>query len=466
VKSQTGAREGAVSAMQAMTGGVLPELFALLFGLFMGLCLLKFGNPAVMEKFATMPGNGYEWIFSPWPASVGCWMLGGVAAAGLLVARWRNDLPWVIVALPLVWLGWQFLAATGSINPALTRATLRHFTACAVCFYLGVFALGRVRDPGTFLLGLVAGFVLVLVEGFEQRFGGLAETRKYFFLYLYPQMKEVTPEYLKKISSDRIFGTLFYPNALAGVILMLLPATLGWVWSLQRRFTAGARGLLVALPGLGALACLYWSGSKGGWLLMLAIGFVGTLFLPFDRRLKIGVVTVVLILGLTGFVWKYSGFFKRGATSVVARFDYWQAAIQTASSHPMFGTGPGTFGTAYAKIKQPEWEMARMAHDDYLEQASDSGLAGFFAYTGLIAGGLAFTGRRGRLREDWVRLGVWLGLLGWALQSLVEFGLYIPALAWPGFALLGWLVGTSSSLDRSATDGGVPNRVDRDAKGR
>ena len=34
---------------------------------------------------------------------------------------------------------------------------------------------------------------------------------------------------------------------------------------------------------------------------------------------------------------------------------------------------------------------------------------------------------------------VWLGVLGWSLQSLVEFGLYIPALAWPAFTFLGWL---------------------------
>jgi hypothetical protein len=36
---------------------------------------------------------------------------------------------------------------------------------------------------------------------------------------------------------------------------------------------------------------------------------------------------------------------------------------------------------------------------------------------------------------------LWLGVLGWALQSFVEFGLYIPALAWPAFAFLGYLVG-------------------------
>jgi hypothetical protein len=38
-----------------------------------------------------------------------------------------------------------------------------------------------------------------------------------------------------------------------------------------------------------------------------------------------------------------------------------------------------------------------------------------------------------------VRFPVWLGLFGWAMQEFVEFGLYIPALAWTAFFLFGWL---------------------------
>jgi hypothetical protein len=43
---------------------------------------------------------------------------------------------------------------------------------------------------------------------------------------------------------------------------------------------------------------------------------------------------------------------------------------------------------------------------------------------------------------------VWLGVLGWSLQSLVEFGLYIPALAWPAFTFLGWLLGLRKPFDK------------------
>jgi O-antigen ligase len=430
------------------------KVFALVFGLFLGLSLVKFGNPVVMEKFIDRPANAYEWLLNPWPAVGGYWLLAGVTVVGFLSARWRNDLPRMIIALPLVWLGWQFVAGTQTVDARLTQGALIHFTTCVICFYLGVFALGRSKNLGLFWLGLLAGFILVLAAGLRQHFGGLEESRRYFFLYVYPQMQALPPGYLKKISTNRIFATLFYPNALAGVILMLLPVTIAVLWSLRERFTIGARRFLVGVVAVAALGCLYWSGSKGGWLLMLVIGLVASLFLPFKRRFKVMLVAGVLIFGLAGFFWKYSGFFKRGATSVVARFDYWRAAAQTAKANPVFGTGPGTFGIAYEKIKKPESELSRMTHNDYLEQASDSGLAGFLSFTGFVAAALVFAYRRSGLRGDWVKLAIWLGLLGWALQSLVEFGLYIPAIAWPAFGLLGWLLAQ------------VPNQIDSKSSAR
>jgi len=146
---------------------------------------------------------------------------------------------------------------------------------------------------------------------------------------------------------------------------------------------------------------------------------------------------------------------------VSARFDYWRAAVQTSRSHPLLGTGPGTFFIPYTAIKRPESEPARLVHNDYLEQASDSGLVGLLAYSALIVGGLVWTFKgtchaettsAGAGRKDWLRFSVWLGLLGWALQSLLEFGLYIPALAWPAFALLGWLVGNPNDNQENRID--------------
>lgn len=439
-------------------------LFAATFGGFLGLALLKFGNPPIMERFTTTPTNLYEFILgSPWPIAWAYRLLGAVALLSFFVAGRNNPAPLWLLLLPAFWLGWQLLATIETVAPRLSNPTLAHFLACVVCFYIGCFALSRVSRSGWFWTGLLCGFVLVLAAGWEQRFGGLEATRKYFFLYIYPQAKEVPPEYLKKLSSNRIFSTLFYPNALAGALLLLLPPTLGLLWKVRQAFTPAARWFLAVLIAGPALACLYWSGSKGGWLLMLTLGVVAFLWMPFGRRYKTILIVALLLLGGAGFVAKYAGFFRKGATSVVARFDYWHAALAITVAHPLIGSGPGTFAVTYEQIKRPEAEMSRLVHNDYLEQACESGFPGFLAYTGFVIGALIWSAPRRLgdtsqqadktlkaaptakggpdLQTDWLAFSVWLGLLGWAMQSLFEFDLYLPALAWPAFSLLGWSVG-------------------------
>jgi O-antigen ligase len=169
-------------------------------------------------------------------------------------------------------------------------------------------------------------------------------------------------------------------------------------------------------------------------------------------------VAILIVGGIAGFVVRYAGFFHRGATSVSARFDYWRAAGQTVLEHPLVGTGPGTFAIPYQKIKRPESEMSRLVHNDYLEQASDSGLVGFVTYAAFILGALllgfprpwalpappgadSLSQNPPPTAPDWITCCLWLGALGWALQSLLEFGLYIPALAWPAFTFMGLLLG-------------------------
>jgi hypothetical protein len=36
-------------------------------------------------------------------------------------------------------------------------------------------------------------------------------------------------------------------------------------------------------------------------------------------------------------------------------------------------------------------------------------------------------------------------VLGWFLQGLGEFSLYVPALAWTAFTMLGWLLAVSGN---------------------
>ena len=414
-------------------------------GAFIGISFLKFGNPPILEKYNKAPGNIYEVLFSyPWPIAWGYTLLILTALVGLSAAIRTVRPPHWTALLPLAWLGWVFVSSLSSIDHQLSSFTLQHFTATVACFYLGFFALRTARRFTAFWAFIFISFCFVLAAGWQQHFGGLEQTKQYFLTYVYPEHPDVPVEYLKKINSTRVFGTLFYPNTLAGFLILILPALLTVTWRAETRFTRGARIFLVASTAAAALACLFWSGSKGGWLLMLLLGGIGALRLDFPRQAKIALVCVALVLGLSGFFYKYAGFFRKGATSVVARFDYWEAAGKTALKNPWTGTGPGTFSIAYSAIKRPESEMARLAHNDYVQQASDCGFPAAILYLAFIGIGLHRSWQIARHHP--IVFAVWLGVLGWALQSAIEFNLYIPALAWTSFIFLGWLWGRQDAM--------------------
>jgi O-antigen ligase len=155
---------------------------------------------------------------------------------------------------------------------------------------------------------------------------------------------------------------------------------------------------------------------------------------------KRGLICGVLVLGVAGFAVKYAAFFKKEHNSVGARFAYWRAALLTVNSHPIFGTGPGTFQVPYRELKRPDDEATKLCHNDYLEQASDSGIPGFVVFCVMIFVTVRLLYRYSNPNiANWLVFSVWLGLFGLCVHSIVEFHLYIPALSWTEFFLMGCL---------------------------
>src|SRR5438105_4578649 len=140
---------------QLRANSLLPTAFTALFGVFLGLSLLKFGNPPIMEKWVDEPHGFYQFLVAtPWPISWAYCLLALISLLGLLDFRAKPTAPWWLIILPSVWFGWQLIAATQSVDAELTRATLKHFAACLLCFYLGFFCLSRAERLWPFWLGL------------------------------------------------------------------------------------------------------------------------------------------------------------------------------------------------------------------------------------------------------------------------------------------------------------------------
>jgi O-antigen ligase len=426
-------------------------VFAIVAGLFFFVTILKFGSPVVMDSKIDVPQDLTSTFYDLWPPHWGAWLFVPVAVVGL----WAVDLSgtklrWALF-LPLIWLGWELVAATQTVSLPLTKLTIMHFAVCVSLFYLGFFARKGMSNPWPIWAGMGLALCWAMRAGIEQHFGGLEATRKMLMespatMGADAQML-ANPDYLKRIASNRIFGTFAgYPNGLAGGLILFLPLTLAFLWRLTPKVRDSIRILFVLILGGCGLACLYWSGSKAGWLVALAVGLVALGHSALPLKWKRWLIYGVLIAGVAGFAIKYSSFFQKERNSVGARFAYWRAALIVIDRHPILGTGPGTFQIPYAQIKRPGDEMARLCHNDYLEQATDSGIFGFMIY-GAMVFTLLLRLYRYSIKEkpiNWLSFGVWLGMFGLCLHSLVEFHLYVPALAWPLFFLFGWLMSLNS----------------------
>ena len=201
-------------------------------------------------------------------------------------------------------------------------------------------------------------------------------------------------------------------------------------------------------------AGFFWTGSKLGWLIAMALGGLYLFRLKWPARIKIAALAAIAVLGLGIFAVRFHNYFAAGATSVGARLDYWRAAAQTTAKSPMVGSGPGTFQRPYAQIKSPDAEMARLAHNDYLEQFSDSGIPGGIFYGAWIVLALVTVGKRVWKGGNQTIFAIFIGLLGWFIQGVGEFSLYIPALAWTAFTLLGCsLALTGNQFDKKPAAG-------------
>ena len=66
-----------------------------------------------------------------------------------------------------------------------------------------------------------------------------------------------------------------------------------------------------------------------------------------------------------------------------------------------------------------------------------SGILGGIFYAAWISLALVVIGRRVWNCGDPMAFAIFAGLVGWYVQGLGEFSLYVPALAWTAFTLLG-----------------------------
>ena len=402
---------------------------------------LKFGTPVITQSALVPPNTLAEWIFFTWPQQIATIFAFGALLWLVLDGERLAARVDLLFVLPLLFLASQSVASPPSIAPQTTADTLMAFAVNTLLFYA---AAWYVRDGATAArifgaLGLAT--VMVMVMALEQRYGGLQRSREYAALY--GDIAHAPPDMLLRMTSDRVFASLVYPNALAGYLVLAFAPTLAWIWVRGRMWVTWMKWSTLLFVGGLMTFCLALTGSRGGFVAFAAMVVAGLLcFVPKgSRRIRWVVVALIAIAGVFWMAQR-GGLVRLGTESVSARRDYWLGAIAIARDHPWLGTGPGTFGSIYPKYKIAATEEAQMVHNSFLQMWSDSGIIGFltFALLWLVALRDAFHLARQRLYDP-AAIAVCAALAGWVVHSLVDFDLYIPGVAMPAFLLLGVLQG-------------------------
>src|SRR5580704_11610537 len=343
-----------------------------------------------------------------------------------------------------------------SFEPHATRGHFLILLACFVAFYFAQI-VGRDRRRKKF-------FVASLVAlGTFEAFYGMVQ-------YLSGWQQIFT--YMKKFDLEEATGTYINRNHYAGFLEMILPFSLALVFYEYAKLR-GARGTRINFRNLipkSALqklilylcvsvvlcAALAFSRSRMGILAAASsvlVIFALIVISRFHGRTSSLLAGAFVILSICLAIWIGPGPILSRFQSVgdetslggQSRVSIWRDALPLIKNHPWLGTGLGTFPIAYTGGQTAFLsQFVNHAHNDYLELASDLGIAAAFILFGSILFILArairsfLTGERDF--ERIVALGCVGSIVAILLHSFTDFNLYIPANALLFSAILGLAV--------------------------
>ena len=183
---------------------------------------------------------------------------------------------------------------------------------------------------------------------------------------------------------------------------------------------------------------LVLSNSRGGILAMLVQIVVAALFLMKRQSVALRAVLVIaLVVGvLAGTLWvggdRLATNFEAASSELsatsagVSRNEIWRATLKMFAAHPILGVGLGGYWIGITAYHDASGLMTpQEAHNDYLELLSSGGAIGFVIGV-WFAVAVGRAARRNLSQEIHpLQLGAFLGIVGVAAHSLVDFGLHI-----------------------------------------
>jgi O-antigen ligase len=248
-----------------------------------------------------------------------------------------------------------------------------------------------------------------------------------------------------------VTGTFINRNAFAGYLLMVIPLSMGYLFSREAHQTGKSMGwrhrlssldgksLLIAFGIILMILGLLFSASRMGIAsLLLSFSLVSLLFRNPEEGKKLSRPSI-LILGLA-LLWAawigldavISRFFTT-SESFEDRWRLWINTFQIIKDYPLFGAGLGAFTQVFPMYRSFHIRgLVTHAENDFLQLISEAGLLGA-GLLGILFFYLFYRGASGirslsyRNPERYIGAGGMIGILALMFHSLVERNIQIPA---------------------------------------
>lgn len=295
-------------------------------------------------------------------------------ALGILILFWAarasdsdSRRPWSALDLPAVLL--LGAACLGLIVSTNAELTFSRICALVVGLYLydRIVSLenwNRLIDGvsvGLCLLGLgVAGIAIILMQPPHEKIPYLRD--------LFMAVPTIAPR-------------VIHPNYVAGMLTLLLPASIGLSLSRSRRPLS-----LIHLPACAMTAALLLTQSRGALFGVIAALF-GAFVVVFGSWRSLTAIGACIVLTCGSFLagwWGLPSGLVTGAHEFSVRPELWDRALTIVQDFPITGIGLGAFPEAIKLLYPlfsagPDTDVPH-AHNLFLQVAVELGLLGFVAF--------------------------------------------------------------------------------------
>ncbi|MEA5534028.1 IctB family putative bicarbonate transporter [Crocosphaera sp. XPORK-15E] len=328
-------------------------------------------------------------LFSPFVTTglIGVW-LAAITAYWVLLTVSDTQKPGLTPIHLLVFVYWGISAVAVAFSP-VKAAAFAGFIKLTLYLIFFAFSARILRSPRltNWLISVILGIgLLVSSYGVRQQIFGVEQLATW---------NDPTSEFA---NATRVYSYLENPNLLSSYILPAIAFSISalFVW----------KGLLpkvlAATMVMVNIACLYFTGSRGGWIAIMAL-FVAFFLLffvwfknnlsPFWRKWLLPVVfgslggllfvAIISVDPLRGRV--MSIFAGRQDSSNNFRMNVWMAVIEMIRDRPLIGIGPGNsaFNKIYPLYMSPKYS-ALSSYSVLLETAVETGFIGLSIFVWLI----------------------------------------------------------------------------------